>query len=147
MNWNELLSRIPFLAPLGMEITEDGEGVTHVQLPFREGVTNHVGTLHAGALFTVAETAAGVAAWKVVPGEQAAVLLRSSSVRYTRRAAGKVTASARADESAAEEARAAFETAQRADLVVEATVEDGDGETVFVGSFDYALRPRKALAT
>ena len=52
---------VPFAGHLGLEITSIAEGEAVVRLPERPELTNHVGSQHAGALFTVAETASGAA--------------------------------------------------------------------------------------
>ncbi|MBI5481111.1 MAG: DUF4442 domain-containing protein [Deltaproteobacteria bacterium] len=139
-----VLGRIPYLRPHRLEAGEDADGAVTVRMPLSETVTNHVGIVHAGALFTAAETAAGVAAWRVVPGDRAFVLLRGATVRYTRRAEGDVLARATVEPAAAEAARTAFDETGRADLAVEVSATDPAGETVFEGTFDYALRPRRA---
>ncbi len=46
---------------LGLEISSVGAGEATVRLPERPELTNHVGSQHAGALFTVAEYASGAA--------------------------------------------------------------------------------------
>lgn len=138
-----VLGRIPYLRHHHLEAGE-GEGAVTVRMPLAEAIKNHVGIVHAGALFTAAETAAGIAAWRVVPGDRAVVLLRGATVRYTRRAEGDVVARGSVDAAAARAARAAFEQTGRADVVARVTVADPAGETVFEGDFDYALRPRRA---
>lgn len=143
MNLDAVLSRIPYLALHALDATPDGDGV-RVRLRFSREVQNHVGTLHAGALFTAAETAAGVAAWRVVPGDRAAVLLRGATVHYTRRAESDVVAVASVDTAAAASAREAFAAGGRADVAAVVRVTDVGGETVFEATFDYALRPRRS---
>ncbi len=138
---NDLLATVPYLPPhrIGVEMGE--QGVVGANMPFRREVTNYVGTVHAGALFTLAETAAGVAAHGVVPGGRAFILLRGAEIRYTRRAEADVAASARAIEKDAEAARAAFDADNRAEIPIAVTITDADGETVFEGNFDYSIRP------
>jgi uncharacterized protein (TIGR00369 family) len=143
MKLDAMLASIPYLAPLNVELVESGSEEVTVRVPFRREVRNYVGTVHAGALFTVAETAAGVAAYLIIPDEGAIALLRGANIRYTRRAEGDITATARIAKGQAEGARAAFETDQRANAEVEVTIVDPEGETVFEGTFDYALRRRK----
>ena len=46
---------VPFAGFLGLEITEVGPGEATVVLPRRQELNNHVGSQHAGALFTAAE--------------------------------------------------------------------------------------------
>ena len=66
MTIQEVLARIPYVAHHHLEV-EAEPGCVQVRLPPRPELTNHVGIFHAGALYTAAETAAGVAAWGVVP--------------------------------------------------------------------------------
>ena len=143
MNLADVLGRIPYLRVHHLGVGEDADGAVTVRMPLAEEVTNHVGIVHAGALFTAAETAAGVAAWRVVPDDRAFVLLRAATVRYTRREEGEVAAKASAEPAAARAARAAFDQTGRADVAVEVTATDAVRETVFEGTFDYALRPKR----
>src|SRR5262245_66032977 len=60
----ELLRRrlaeiIPLNKLLGIDITSIGDGVAEARLPFRAEVTNHIGSVHAAAIFGVAEAASG----------------------------------------------------------------------------------------
>ena len=145
MNLADVLARIPYLRVHELSVDAgDGNGAVQVRMPVHREVTNHLGIMHAGALFTAAETAAGVAAWCIVPADRAYVLLRGAQIRYTRRAEGDVVASAHVADGQAETARAAFDDRGRADAVVEVSMTDPAGETVFEGSFDYALRPRQS---
>lgn len=138
----DVLARIPYLAPHGLLIEGLDGGAVRVRMEARPGLLNHVGVLHAGALFTAAETAAGVAAWGVVPGDAALVLLRRAEVRYVRRAESPVTATADVDGAAAAAARQAFAASGRGDVAVAARASDAAGTTVLEATFDYALRPR-----
>jgi acyl-coenzyme A thioesterase PaaI-like protein len=56
-----LAMAVPFVNHLGVEITEVSAGEATVVLPRRPELNNHVGSQHAGALFTAAETASGAA--------------------------------------------------------------------------------------
>jgi len=141
VNISDVLARIPYLERHHIAL-EDVDGAVLVRMPLRTEVTNHVGTMHAGAMFTAAETAAGVAAWRVVPDDQAFVLLRSANVRYTRRAEGDVAWTARIEDGVAKSAREEFANSGRADVEVAVKATDPGGEKVFEGTFDYALRPR-----
>src|SRR3954471_23443018 len=52
---------VPFAKYLGVELVEVGDGVARARLVQRQDLSNHIGTMHAGALFTLAETASGAA--------------------------------------------------------------------------------------
>lgn len=143
MDLAAMLARIPFLGPLGVEAEIGEDRAARARMPFSNAVANYVGIVHAGALFTLAETAAGVAAHALVADLEGFVLLRGAIVRYTRRAEGDTTATARVDPAAAAVTRATFQKDRRADVAVDVAVAASTGETVFEGTFDYALRPRK----
>lgn len=140
----DTLARIPYLRPHRLKVTEGVDGEVTVRMPLSPDISNHVGIVHAGALFTAGETAAGVVAWRVVPDDRALVLLRDATVRYTRRTEGDVAARANVDREAARAAREAFEESGRADVTVDVVARDSAGDAVFEGHFGYALRPRTA---
>ena len=50
---------IPLNTLLGIEIVSIGDGIAETRLPFRPEVTNHIGTVHATAIFGLAEAASG----------------------------------------------------------------------------------------
>jgi uncharacterized protein (TIGR00369 family) len=142
MNLQETLSAIPYLPPHQISV-EAGDGSVVARMAFRRELTNYVGTIHAGALFTLAETAAGVAATAVIPEDKAFVLLREASFAYTRRAESDLVARATVAPEAAAQARRDFERGGKADSPVIVTITDAQGAPVFEGRFDYALRQVK----
>jgi uncharacterized protein (TIGR00369 family) len=95
---------VPFAGHLGLEITSIAEGEAVVVLPERPELTNHVGSQHAGALFTVAETASGAAfvgAFAERLGE-VTPLARSAEISYEKIAKGPIEARAKLAVAAAE---------------------------------------------
>ena len=144
MNLEGLLATIPYVVWHGVKVDADGGGEVTLRIPFRPDMANYVGSFHAGALYTLAETVAGVVADRVIPGERAFVLLRRAEISYTRRPEGDVRATARRIEADAAAALTDFEAGGRADISADVTMIDSNDETVFTGRFDYALRPRKA---
>jgi uncharacterized protein (TIGR00369 family) len=52
---------IPLNKLIGVEIVSIGDGVAQARVPFRPDLTNHIGSLHATAIFGVAEAASGAA--------------------------------------------------------------------------------------
>ena len=141
MTLEALLARIPYVVWHDIRILEHAPERVKLSLRGREEVANYVGIMHAGALYTLAETAAGVVANDIVPSGAAYILLREARVRYTRRAEGEVVATACVDTGTAKLARSQFADSLRADASVDVSVHDGGGETVFEGTYIYALRP------
>jgi uncharacterized protein (TIGR00369 family) len=88
---------VPFAGHLGLEITEISEGEATVVMPERPELLNHVGSQHAGALFTAAETASGAAfvgAFAERMGDLTP-LARSAEISYDKVAEGPITAKAK----------------------------------------------------
>lgn len=57
----QMMDTLPFVRLLGISIDEIGAGTSKVSMPEDPRLHNHLGTQHAGALFTLAETASGAA--------------------------------------------------------------------------------------
>ena len=57
----QMMETLPFTQLLGIRIDEIGPGTSKVSMPADQKLNNHLGTPHAGALFTLAETASGAA--------------------------------------------------------------------------------------
>ena len=88
---------VPFAGFLGVEVTSVGPGEAVARLPERQELTNHVGSQHAGALFTVAETASGAAFVGAFAERMGDVtpLARSAEISYEKIAKGPIDASAK----------------------------------------------------
>jgi uncharacterized protein (TIGR00369 family) len=88
---------VPFVAHLGLEVVSIAEGEAVVRLPERSELTNHVGSQHAGALFTVAETASGAAFVGAFAERMGDVtpLAQSAEIDYEKIAKGPIEASAK----------------------------------------------------
>lgn len=138
-----LLDSIAYVAWHGQVLRAEEPGLAVVTQPDRADLANYVGTVHAGAIFTLAETAAGVAANSIAAPMGGFILLSAAEQRYTRRAEGALTAEARLDPATDGAALAAdFAASGRGALAVAVAVRDGDGEDVFDGTFHYAMRKR-----
>ena len=57
----QLAAATPFARHAGVEIVEIADGLATARLVQAEQLSNHIGTVHAGALFTLGETASGAA--------------------------------------------------------------------------------------
>ena len=132
---------VPFIGHLNLEITEISAGEATVVLPERPELTNHVGSQHAGALFTVAETASGAAfvgAFAVRMGE-VTPLARSAEIDFLKVANGPITARAKLGVDAAE-ALATLDAEGKVEFPCEIEMSDGDGNTVATASVSWHVR-------
>jgi acyl-coenzyme A thioesterase PaaI-like protein len=60
----------------------------------KDAVTNHIGTMHAGALFTLGEAASGLCAMRALGAVfvEARAVTRSASIEFRRPAVGRIRA-------------------------------------------------------
>lgn len=132
---------VPFAGYLGLEVTRIGEGEAVARLPERAELTNHVGSQHAGALFTVAETASGAAFVGALAERLGDVtpLARSAEISYERIARGPIEATAKLD-IAKEEALATLDSEGKVEFACKVEMVDGEGERVAVATVNWHVR-------
>jgi acyl-coenzyme A thioesterase PaaI-like protein len=94
-----LQAAIPYNVHLGLEVAEVGPGRGVVRLPDRPEIRNHVGSQHAGALFSAGEAASGAAFVGAFAERLGDVtpLAESADIAYRKLAQGVITATARLD--------------------------------------------------
>ena len=135
---------VPFAGFLGLDITNISAGEAVVVLPERAELTNHVGSQHAGALFTVAEAASGAAfvgAFAERMGE-VTPLARSAEISYEKIAKGPIEARARLAVPA-EEALATLDSVGKVEFPCEIELVDGSGTKVAVATVHWHVRLNK----
>ncbi|WP_067657803.1 YiiD C-terminal domain-containing protein [Nocardia harenae] len=130
---------IPFGTHVGTEITEIGPERAVVEIPAGGPTTNHMGTVHAGALFTAADIAGaaafvGAAASRLYRVQR--LVLRGASVRYKRPAAGRIRAVASVEPEAVAGVLAST-VGERFEIVIPAALLDDADVLVAEFSFDY----------
>ncbi len=138
---------VPFAGHLGLEIAEISAGEATVVLPRRPELNNHVGSQHAGALFTVAETASGAAfvgAFAIRMGD-VTPLARSAEIDYVKVASGPITASAELGVDAAE-ALATLDAEGKVEFPCEVELTDGEGNTVATATVHWHVRLKEPAA-
>ncbi|MGN6663763.1 MAG: DUF4442 domain-containing protein [Solirubrobacterales bacterium] len=142
-----LAMAVPFVDHLGLEITEMDAGEATVVLPRRPELTNHVGSQHAGALFTAAETASGAAfvgAFAVRMGD-VVPLAKSAEIDYEKIANGPITASARLGIEAAA-AIATLDAEGKVEFPCEVELADRDGNRVATATVHWHVRLKEQPA-
>ena len=99
-----LETAIPFNVHIGLEVVEVAPGRGVVRLPDRPDIRNHVGSQHAGALFSAGEAASGAAFVGAFAERLGDItpLAESGEIAYRKLAQGVITATGRLDTPAAE---------------------------------------------
>jgi len=85
-----LVAALPFPKHVGIKPNEDGALV----LAENQSLYNHVGTLHAGALFTLGESASGATMLRLLAPALAGAMpvAKSATIEYRRPARGRIRA-------------------------------------------------------
>lgn len=127
----QLSQSVPFARHTGVELISIGDGEAEAKLEQNANTINHIGSQHAGALYTLGETASGAA----MAGAFASELLNvrpvasSATVKYEKVAKGTITAQARTKETASK-LRDDLETGGKAVFDVDVHFQDDKGEEV-----------------
>jgi uncharacterized protein (TIGR00369 family) len=132
---------VPFVGHLGLEITEVSEGEATAVLPERPELLNHVASQHAGALFTVAETASGAAfvgAFAERMGDLTP-LARSAEISYDKVAKGPITAKAKLGISPAK-AHEILDADGKVEFPCDVELTDADGAVVAAANVRWHVR-------
>jgi uncharacterized protein (TIGR00369 family) len=136
---------VPFVDYLGLEIAEVGPGEATVVLPRKQHLTNHVGSQHAGALFTAAEAASGgafVGAFAVRMGD-VVPLARRAEIEYLKIASGPITARARLGLDAAE-ALATLDAEGKVEFPCHVELHDEAGQLVATATVGWHVRLKES---
>lgn len=132
---------VPFAGHLDLQITEMSEGEATVLLPDRPELKNHVGSQHAGALFTAAETASGAAFVGAFAARMGDVtpLARSAEIAYEKIAKGPITAKAKLG-IPADRALATLDADGKVEFPCEIELTDGEGIVVAAANVRWHVR-------
>jgi uncharacterized protein (TIGR00369 family) len=132
---------VPFAGFLGISYDEVGPDRTVLRLADDPAKHNHIGTLHAGALFSLAESASGLAVTAAIADKLAGVtpLAAKAEITYQRIARGDVTATARIDGDVAE-VLATLDREGRVRFPVVVDLTDESGEVAAVVRVEWHLR-------
>lgn len=127
----QLGGAVPFAQHAGVKLTHVEAGLARAELEQTATSVNHIGTQHAGALFTLGETASGGAMAGLFADRILSVrpIAGEAQVRYTRLAKGRITAEARVA-GARESIIAAFERDKKVAFDVTVTLSDAEDKEV-----------------
>jgi uncharacterized protein (TIGR00369 family) len=132
---------VPFAGFLGVEVTELSAGEATAVLPERAELKNHVGSQHAGALFTAAETASGAAFVGAFAERMGDVtpLARNAKISYEKIAKGPIEAKATLGVPA-EEALATLDAEGKVVFPCEIELTDASGQRVATATVQWHVR-------
>ncbi|OYQ32901.1 DUF4442 domain-containing protein [Niveispirillum lacus] len=140
----QMVGSLPFVRHCGIDLVALGDGVAEARVSDQAAVKNHLGTPHAGVIFTLAETASGGA----MAGAMAPVLLTvrpvaaQATIQYLSVAKGDLRAMARTGRPGAA-LRAELEAEGKVRFPVEVDILDGEGQTVSKMVVEWYVSPKR----
>jgi acyl-coenzyme A thioesterase PaaI-like protein len=134
---------VPFARHAGICVTAANEAGAIADLPEAPFLLNHVGSQHAGALFTVGEAASGAAmtASFVDLLGTALPLVRQANIKYRKVARGSIKASAEIAREV-DSVRDEYVSTGKADFEIHVALHDAEGNEVATMVVEWSLRRR-----
>lgn len=136
-----LETAVPFATYVGVKLLELGDGFASAELEQHHEVSNHIQSMHAGAMFTLGEAASGAA----MAGALAPVILKMrpvaavANIAFKKVAKGKLTAHAKTSQEGATLMRAIAEHG-KVTFDVNVDVQDASGDTVVEMTVNWYVR-------
>ena len=120
-------------------------GIKNGSLENHEGIQNHIGSIHAGAQFTLAEFASGTYLSSLLPELNGKVmpLLRESSVKYKKVAWGRLNSEVFVEKENIVRFKTQFEAKGRATIVARVKLKDEEGDITCEGSFKWFVQGKE----
>jgi len=139
----QMAASVPFAKHTGISLLEIGQGTAVAQLEQTATSINHIGSQHAGALFTLGETASGGA----MSGAFAEMIMSirpvaaAAEIRYLKIAKGPITARAKTA-TPPDELLSALKSARKATFDVDVVMSDDGGTEVATMRVAWDVRSR-----
>ncbi|MBH5333710.1 DUF4442 domain-containing protein [Streptomyces pactum] len=137
-----LAATVPMVRTLNLEFVETSAERAVLRLPDQPDFHNHVAGPHAGAMFTLAESASGAVVLAAFAGQlhRAVPLAVRAEIAYKKLAKGPVTASAHLGRPAAEVV-AELDAGERPEFPVRIEITREDGAVTGEMTIVWTLRP------
>jgi acyl-coenzyme A thioesterase PaaI-like protein len=131
---------VPYARHSGVEKLTEDTLVIHS----REDILNHIGTIHAGALYTLAESQSGLFLQRMFPALEGRVvpLLREGSMKYRKPVQDTVHAEADVREDVLEKFEMMFAKKGRGSITVTVVLKDKEGSVCAAGEFVWFVQKR-----
>jgi thioesterase domain-containing protein len=130
---------IKFVANSGLKVQELRRGQVKCLMPFA-GNGNHIGTMYAGALFTLAEIPGGALFLSSFDATRYYPIIKEQTIRFLKPAKGDVSVEIVLDEARIAAISAEADAKGKAEFVLDSELKTADGTVVATNSGVYQLR-------
>jgi len=138
------ITQIPFVKHTGIE----KDDVHTLKLEAADVLKNHLGTLHASALFTLAETQSGLSLQEHFPELEGKVagVLRDATVKYRNPATSSIYAVANIKEEVKERFLSQYARKGRSSIVVDVVLKTYDDMVCMQGEFTWFVQKISSIS-
>ena len=130
-----MIKNIEFIKHLG--IKQEGNSLT---LEPKKELLNHIGSIHAGAIFTLAESQSGLTLITQFGKANVKALLRNSNIKYRAEATSKLTAIGSIEPKGIEKFNTQLNKKGRALIDVAVKILDSNDNTVATATFSWFIQ-------
>ncbi|MDH4874767.1 YiiD C-terminal domain-containing protein [Pseudomonas sp. BN515] len=131
--------QIAFVKRSGLQAEILEPGHVRLRMPL-EGNQNHIGTLYAGAIFTLAEMPGGALFLTSFDARRFYPIVKEMNLRFRRPAKGDITVDARIDQAEITRIQNEAEASGKSEYWLELQLLDADGEVVAESRGLYQMR-------
>ena len=132
-------SPFPFISRCEARVEELQQGFCRAMMPYKPNV-NHVGTMYAGALFTLAELPGGALFLSSFDSSRFYPIVRDAQIRFRRPAKTDVRVDVSISEEEVQRVQKETEEQGKCDFELESELRDENGEVVAISKIMYQLR-------
>jgi acyl-coenzyme A thioesterase PaaI-like protein len=130
---------IPFAGRTEVKVLAMEPGYVKMMMPLQPNL-NHVGTMYAGALFTLAELPGGAIFLTTFDASRYYPLIKGMEIKFVKPASTDITLEVRFDLEEAARIQAVADEAGKADYGWECELKDANGQVVCISENRYQLR-------
>lgn len=130
---------IKFVERSGLKVLELEKGRVKCLMPFA-GNGNHIGTMYAGALYTLAEIPGGALFLSSFDVARYFPIVREQTIKFLKPVKGDVTIEITISDARIAELQAEADAKGKAEFVLEGEIKTADGEVAATSSGIYQLR-------
>lgn len=131
--------KIAFVKRMNLKAEVLEPGFVRLQVPLA-GNENHIGSMYAGALFTLAEIPGGALFLTSFDASKFYPIVKEMNLRFRRPATGDIVVEARLSAEEIERLQTEAQANGKAEYVLELQLTDGSGEVVALSRGIYQLR-------
>ncbi|MGH8456011.1 MAG: YiiD C-terminal domain-containing protein [Stenotrophobium sp.] len=130
---------IKFVSNSGLRVLELRRGYVKCLMPFTNN-GNHIGTMYAGALFTLAEIPGGALSLSSFDAARYYPIVKELNLRFLKPAKGDITIEMALDDTQIAALAAEADAAGKAEFVLEGELKSADGTVVATSRGVYQIR-------